>query len=176
MSRPESRVHALALATRDEVVRYYAEQVLDLPERRQVTAGAPAWDCEMLAVWSRGTGPHSGDVSRTDATPLPSIQLGTRWLDLSITITRCSTTIEEVNRVVLWPTTEEEEAVAEAVHRDEVAVVNAIKAGADAGRLPNLADWTMGAWKIIGPNGGFVASEHEFRLATDWQPPAPPEV
>jgi hypothetical protein len=170
--RPSARLDDLAHAVLDAVAGYYDSEGYDLPERRQVTAGMPAWDCALVAVWCDRTGPHSGDVTRTDLTPLMADPFGgtLRFAHMAVTICRCHPTIDSAGDTLILPTVAEEEASALAVHSDEVLVVNAVRDAAKAGTLPSLNSWAVADWRIIGPAGGFVASEHRLVIGTDWGP------
>lgn len=173
--RPANRVHDIALAIKQIVAEYYVTNDVAIPTRQQVTAGAPAWDCEMLAVWADGTAPHSGDVTRVIPEPLQAAAgSALRVVTFGITIARCSPQIIDVGgdgETFEWPTVAEEEEAAELVHVDEVMVPNAIRDAAMNGRFYRSNDWAFLSWKVIGPAGGFVASEHAMVCATDDDPP-----
>lgn len=171
--RPPSRLLTIGQAILDALVDHYAEMEVELPERRYLSAGMPAWDCEGVAVWGERSFSHNGDVSREVVEPLigavGSLTRGVQW---GVTIMRCSPqTIEMDSGVVQWPTPDEETAAAALVLADEVMVPNALKAASRAGRFASTNDWAVAEWRTIGPAGGFVASEHRVRTTTDWTPP-----
>lgn len=170
--RSKSTLHELCLAVLDTVTGFYEDQGLILPKRRVVPAGVPSWDCELVAVWSEGTYPHAGDIMREEPTPLVGMGGGTlRGLSVCVTICRCCPDVVELeNGEVKWPSDSDVTETGRLVHEDEPLVTEAIRAGAAAGSLPNLNDWGLLNWSIVGPMGGFVASEMRLRVATDWMP------
>ncbi len=170
--RPVTVVHELAERLLEAVGTWYDTEGLALPERRYVSAGAPPWDCELVAVWCSGSGPHQGDINSNQATSLVG-HAGSmlRWADLNVTICRCAPVVSELNGRVIFPSVDAEQAIAATIHQDEVAVTTAVKAGAEGGILPDLNDWSLAEWKVLGPAGGFVASEHRLRVSTSWRPP-----
>lgn len=171
--RPANTVHALALATLDSVAAYYVEEGFALPERQVVSAGPPAWDCELAAVWVERTGPHGGDISREQATPLvASVGSMLRSVTLVVTICRCIPDVVELDSgSIRWPSPEDVTEGGRLMHYDEPLVAEAIRAGATAGRLPDLNDWSLLDWKIVGPMGGYAASEMRLKVSSDWIPP-----
>lgn len=171
--RPVNTLHELCLATLKAVNDFYVAEDQPIPSRQVVSAGPPAWDCELVSVWCERTNPHSGDVMGNDPTPLVgSVGSTLRAASLVITICRCSPDVIEgdgYNGIVHPPEAEVTEA-ARLMHYDEPMMVEAIRQGASAGVLPNLNDWGLADWQIIGPMGGLVAAEMRFRVSTDWMP------
>lgn len=170
--RSVTRIHDIARAFLNAIAEYYAEENEELPARRAVTAGAPSWDCQLFGVWSSRTVSHEGNVAQTVVQPLiGAAGSALRVVEFGITIVRCAPMIDAEGDVLIWPTVEEEEAAALAVHRDEVLVQNAVRVKSRAGALASSNDWAFTEWRVIGPAGGFVASEHKILVSTDWDPP-----
>lgn len=161
----------------DAVVAHYTDVGADLPERRLISAGPPAWDCESVAVWGERTAGHDGDINHETPTSLTGFHGSMlRALTAGVTITRCTVDVPDINPLSgrpEWPSAADVTAEASVVYQDEPLVTEAIRLGAAAGLLPNLNDWSLLDWKVVGPLGGFVASELKVRLSTDWCPPPP---
>lgn len=173
--RPPNRVHDLAIAVLGAVVDYYAAAGYPLPDRRLISAGPPAWDCESVAVWVERTHGHEGDINIEAPTALvASAGSMSRAMQAVVTICRCSPEYIDVNDIagtITFPPPEEITETARLVHYDEPLVTEAIRVGARDGKLPDLNDWSVLGWQVIGPMAGFVASELHVKLGTDWGPP-----
>src|SRR5688572_8547210 len=64
-----SRLYDMAAAALTAVHTYHDGT---LPERQFVSAGPPAWDCELLAVHVERTEGYEGDVATVTAQPMSS--------------------------------------------------------------------------------------------------------
>lgn len=166
-------VAELAQKILDKVVQHYAADVHPysqaLPDRRYVAPGdsaAVAWDCEQLTVAIIGVGagwaPDSG--SSTARTGTPASVFGLRHAVYSITLVRCTPTVEE----------DGDAPPADLLHtaglhylRDVGLVSQAlVEAGAEAKRLSQGAVVTAGNVQPVGPAGGFVGLEGQLTITT----------
>lgn len=176
---PADRLYGMCARVLDVVCTWYDDRDLPLPGRvdpdpsiatpgrRFVCAGRPAWDCELVAVWVERVGPFGGDVARDAPDAIVAMPSSTaRTATLWVTVARCAPTVDvnDVAGTVVWPTVDEEQESALALYQDQTRVLEAIRAGAQAGRLPDLNDWLVDEWRVIGPEGGIVAGEHRLRI------------
>lgn len=137
-----------------------------LPARRYVSAGAPVWDCELVAVHATGGFPTEGPVGTVASQPnmrgagfaLESAQFG-------ITIVRCTPAVPESKGAqVKLPTVEAEQAAALALYTDVQRVKNALVVAAKAGELPGCSSLVFEQWTTEGPEGGMVATVRLVRV------------
>lgn len=132
-----------------------------LPGRQYVSAGPPAWDCELVAVYCESTGNVDGDpniAAFESVTRLPSHTM--RAGVFVLTIVRCTPAIPDaVGSTIINTSVHEEEAASTALHEDAQRLPNAIIAAERAGELPGCNSLALGGWTSVGPDGGFVAGE-----------------
>jgi hypothetical protein len=146
-----------------DVISYFGMVGVDLPARRYVAAGVPAWDCELVAVYVVGISPGdlaglSGDISFEDG-----ISYGLRNATIAISIVRCSAKSHVVGSKVTPPTVAEEEAAAAALHLDADTIDAAVLSSSIVG-CQMIAPV---AWTPIGPQGGFVGGEWRYRFSLE---------
>lgn len=146
------------------VVDYYTMQGIDLPARRYVSGGQPAWDCELVAVYVVTVVP--GDLAgatTADASFEDGVAFGLRNATIAIDIVRCGATATVVGGKVTPPTVAAEEAVAEALHLDadsvDVAIITSDLVGCQM--------LSPVGWVPVGPQGGFVGGEWRYRVSLE---------
>lgn len=158
---PHDRLIKCCRALRDVVVQYYATEGLDLPSRRYVSPGVPAWDCDQFVVYvERNT---SGTVNAEDTSAIDCLVV--RSATIVAEIARCVPKVEQAGDQVVVPTPEEEEAAAELVLTDPMALVNAAVQGYRDGSLAGCKGLAVVEWEALGPDGGFAGGRQRFR----WQ-------
>lgn len=134
-----------------------------LPARQYVSAGPPAWDCELVSVHATGGGSYDGNLS---AVAVEQNQRGAGFAmeqaQFGITIVRCAAVAQGTKPP--YPTVAQEEDAAAALYADVQRVKNALVAAAKAGELPGCASLVFEGWSVIGPEGKFVSSERLVRV------------
>jgi len=132
-----------------------------LPDRRVISHGAPAWDCELVAVWCEGTGGYEGDV--TLPTPGPLTRQGAhsmRAAQIGITIVRCDLSAAELDLrggEVDLPSALSVTETARVTYADQAHVMNALLT-ADASGKFGIHQWAPISWTPEGPDGGLAGS------------------
>lgn len=138
-----------------------------LPERQYVSAGAPVWDCELLAVHATGGFPTEGNPATVVNQPNPrGAGFALESAQFAITMARCTPAVPKTQgpgKVVL-PTVEQEEAAAAMLYADVQRVKNALVAAAKAGELPGCASLVFEGWSVEGPDGGYVGTVRLVRV------------
>lgn len=137
-----------------------------LPARQYVSAGPPAWDCELVSVHATGGGSYDGNLG---AVAVEQNQRGAGFAmeqaQFGISIVRCTPAVPDSKGAKpSFPTVEQEEEAAAALYADVQRVKNALVAAAKAGELPGCASLVFEGWSVIGPEGGMVASERLVRV------------
>lgn len=139
-----------------------------LPARRYVAAGAPAWDCELLATWcERTAGLASADPAQEGLVahsrePTHAMRYGV----FVVTLMRCTPAVPDtVGTEAVLPTVADEQAAAAALYEDGQRLVNAVVAAEKAGELVGCHGLALVDWRVIGPDGGLVAGELRLRIA-----------
>jgi hypothetical protein len=148
------RVWDLATEVLAVVEDGYAAAGVELPARRLVTPGTPAFDCDMLAVWVDSITEHQGDINAPVASPIRSHPGATlRRASINVTILRCVPVVDltEDGAIVL-PDVQLEEAAAAAILLDAELVRQCIIEG--AGRITACHNLLPAGWRQDGPDGG----------------------
>lgn len=137
-----------------------------LPDRQYVSAGPPAWDCELVSVHAVSGGSYDGNLSATAVEQNPrAAGFSMESAQYGITIVRCTPAVPDSKGTKpSFPTVAQEEAAAEALYADVQRVKNALVAAAKTGELPGCASLVFEGWSVIGPDGGMVASERLVRV------------
>lgn len=137
------RIYELATAVKQAVIDHYADEAAsgiargddaELPERRYVAEGIPAWDCPFMCVQVErmfgGPGPANQGATSFETT-------GTlRSATMAIWIVRWATSYR-ADTGARTPPTDELEASAALVLADPVHVLRAIKTARAEGKLPS---------------------------------------
>lgn len=163
MAPPPSRIKDVCDDLLAAVILYHGGM---LPDRQYVSAGAPAWDCELVAVWCERTGPYDGEVNAEIASSfLPSAAHSLRYGTFVVTIVRCTPAIPDSSggKIVL-PTVVQEEAASTLLYEDAQRTVNALLEAEKAGALPGCHGISFIDWRVLGPSGGMVAGELRARI------------
>ena len=165
---PASRIFDLLAACRDAVVTYYALGGIDLPERRVVTPGLPAFDCEGLYVQGERHYAHQGNIGLETLDPLDEDgDVFLRALVVSVWLARCTHTQDDDGTI---PTADEEESDARLVYADAAYLLNAIVGAVNDGLLPGCNGLVFESWQGIGPEGGMGGGALRVRLNMDAAP------
>lgn len=138
-----------------------------LPARQFISAGAPAWDCELLAAWcERTAGLGSADPNVEAAVahsrePTHAMRYGV----FVLTLMRCTPAVPDtVGAEVVLPTVADEQAASSQLYEDAQRMLNAVVAAEKAGELTECHSLALVDWRIIGPDGGYVAGELRLRI------------
>lgn len=144
------QAYDLAGAIRDAIGSYYDNEIsVDLPERRLVFPGLPAYDCEQLTVHAERIVPVGGDISQ-EATPDEHDPVGfyMRAVEYGVTILRCVPVPAAVGQVT---NPDDEELAAAAILRDPVHVWNGIISAMRSGELPGCGGVRWRSWEALSP-------------------------
>lgn len=144
----------------------------EVPGRTYVAAGAPAWDCELLATWCERTYCYDGDVAVEVREPkAAAASHAMRAGTFVVTLLRCTPavpTMEGVETIVL-PTVEQEEAAATLLYEDNQRIVNALREAERDGALGSCGALAFLDWRSLGPFGGLVAGEQRVAVGLSQQ-------
>ncbi len=136
-----------------------------LPARAFVSAGAPAWDCELLATWCERTYTTDGDITVEARQPLPGASHTLRAGLFVVTLLRCTPAVlDEQGGEVVLPTVEQEQEASELLYEDNQRIMNALVAAEKDGSLPGCHGIAMLDWRSLGPFGGLVAGEQRVAV------------
>jgi hypothetical protein len=163
MAPPASRIYDVCADVLGAVIDRHGAP---LPDRAYVSAGPPAWDCELLATWCETTAGQAGNAAADVVEPLRSHAGHTmRTGVFVVTLVRCTPALPDVegDQVVL-PSTDEEQAAARELYEDAQRVLNALVAAEKAGELPTCNGMAFAGWNTLGPEGGLVAGELRVRI------------
>lgn len=152
----------LATATKLAVASYYDDNGISLPARRYVSAGRPAFDCELFCVSVQNVASHSGDI-RVDVIESMTTSAGfmLRYARLVLWVVRCGAVINDNGDP---PTVTAEEAAAQPVLSDEENMRAAILAAVRSGALDGCADVAFEQWQNFDTEGGLAASAMSLRM------------
>lgn len=137
-----------------------------LPDRQYVSAGMPAWDCELVSVWCERTAGYEGNpavesTQRHASAPGWAMRAGT----FVLTIVRCTPAVPKVNGATVRLTTvEQEESAADLLYTDGQRMLDALVAAYRDGGLSGCHSLAFLDWRIVGPQGGYVAGELRVRV------------
>lgn len=164
MPPPPSRIYDIARDVLDAVVAGYLADAVDLPARRFVSLGPPAWDCELVACWVERTFGHAGDVLAEDPDPImAAVGHGLRAALLRIQIVRCYPTLSDAGDP---PTPAVMEAATATLLEDAQRVSNILVAASKAGAIGGCNSVAMLDWVSVGPDGAMAASNHGVQVST----------
>jgi hypothetical protein len=165
MPPPPDRLYLVAREVLDVVVAGYIAESAPLPERRFISTGPPAWDCELLAVWVERTFSHSGDV-RTETPEPTTAAVGQvlRGAQLRIQLVRCVPTVGPNRKPP--PSAQQEDDASKLLLEDGQRIQNILVAANKAGELATCNDVAFVEWVSVGPDGGMAASTHGLRVST----------
>lgn len=141
------------------VVAHYLDEGVDLPDRRYVTDGLPAWDCEQVTVRVARTYGHGGDVRVETGSLLGPLVLAAA--DVEVQVVRCSPTVDDAGDP---PAADEISASAAAVLDDADLVRAALLAAYKDGLLGACQGAVLVGWTPAGPEGGLVGGATLVRL------------
>lgn len=147
----DTRATLTAKALQAAIVDYYEANGLELPARRYIAVGLPAYDCELFAVSIDRIFAHSGDINietpvATAAHPGLLMRAGT----FSCTLVRCVPAPDDNGNP---PPAEAEEAAALAVYADQQLMENGIIESYNAGLLVTCNGLTIVEWLPVTPSG-----------------------
>ena len=159
---PTTRLCDVAQACLDAVVDYYTAEGQDLPERRYVANGLPAFDatdeghCDgQLTVFVEATYGIEGNPLQEN----PNALLGDaghamRAAVLAVTIIRCVPTVGGEGHSPQIPSAAEETASAREIYEDAVLMFNALLSAERAGTLPGCGSVAFLRWVNENAQGG----------------------
>lgn len=165
MAPPPGRIYGVCADLLDVLVARHGGV---LPDRQYVAAGAPPWDCELLATWCEGTRGNAGNpavvtAEANSAAAAWAMRAGT----FVATLVRCvpMADVSADGSVVTLPTPADESAAAELLYEDGQRMLNGLVAGYNAGELGTCHGLAFLDWRVIGPAGGLVAGELRVAVA-----------
>lgn len=147
---------------------WYDDHDLALPERRFVSPGLPAWDCEQVHVRVVSSIPYGGNVAQAllDA---GQTDWGIRTATYGIGITRCAPVmeVEGINADPVPPTVAELNKCAKVTMEDLAHVMSAVLWGWETSLVPaGCQSLIFGAWDYAGPEGGLVNTELQVTIGS----------
>lgn len=167
MALPADAAYIAARSVLDAIVAAYAADAVALPDRRLVTPGVPAWDCEGVYVQVERMFAHAGDVTVEALSAVTrTAAFALRGVGIGVTIVRC---VPVVDGDPEWgdaapPAAAAEEAAAAVILADVVLAQNAIVAAQRAGDLAGCNALAFESWSSVGPDGGLAGGVLRFRL------------
>lgn len=138
---------------------HYLTEGVDLPGRRYVTDGLPAWDCDQVTVRVTRTFGIAGDVRVEAASILGPLVLTAA--DVEVQVVRCAPTVDDSGDP---PAPEAIADSAEAVLNDADLVRAALLEAYKAGDLGGCQGAALLGWTPAGPEGGLVGGATLVRL------------
>ncbi len=156
MAPEPTRLYVMAAAALAAVQTHHGGT---LPDRQFVSAGPPAWDCELLAVHVERTEGYEGDVATVTVQPMSSgAGFAMRAATLGVTLVRCTPAVpDSKGSKVSLPSVADEEAAALTLYSDAQRVLNALVEAHKAGELGACRSLAFLDWTVLGPEGGMVA-------------------
>lgn len=161
--QPGNRLFAWCEAVLDALESWEVAntEAWSLPERRVISHGLPALDCELVAVWCEQTLGYEGDVTVAVGGPLnPQAAHSMRAATIGITISRCDLSAAELDLVggeVELPSPFSVTETARITYADQAHVMNALLAATKAGVF-GQHQWAPLSWTTEGPEGGLAGS------------------
>lgn len=136
------------------VETYYVAQAVPLPERRYVSDGLVAFDCELLAVQVERVFGHEGNVAQEGIQALTAhVGFQLAGASVAVWLIRCAPMMSERGTP---PTPAQIEASAQAVLGDPIRLRTALVAAQRAGQITGCNSLAFEAWEGHGPEGGMV--------------------
>lgn len=154
------RIIGLARAALTAVENHFGAA---LPERRYVSDGLIAFDCEQLAVQVERTFGQGGNIAGEQIEPLSaSAGFAMRAATLAIWLLHCAPVVGDDGSP---PSVTDIEASAEAVLVGAQRLLNALVAAQRAGELAGCHGLAFETWQGVGPDGGLVGGVLRVRVA-----------
>lgn len=149
MPMPSSQLYDACAATLAAVVAHYSTLGVELPARRYVNSGEPAWDCDQVVVYPETTVPGlSTTITNEPLRPCTYFRTATLYIEIA----RC-VPVESGNGRP--PTVDRLDEAARRLLADPVDVANGILAANRSGTLGGFDGISLGSWDALGPQGGF---------------------
>jgi hypothetical protein len=140
-----------------------------LPARRLIAHGAPAWDCELVAVWCENTTGYEGDVTLPTPGPLsPQGARSMRVATIGISIVRCDLSAAELDLrggEAELPSASSVTETARSLYADQAHMMNAVLNAEKAHNLFTNHQWAPLTWTPEGPDGGLAGSTLRLAVA-----------
>lgn len=159
MIEPE-RVYTAARQVLDAVERHYDHVSVDLPDRRYVSDGQPAWDCEQCVVYVERVFPGLSDMELPQAIDPAGVRSARLWVE----VVRCTPTLDDAPT---YPSPTEIESNAMLVLADSVLTWQAIRVAQQAGDLGACHSLVLDDWQALGPAGGYAGGRLGLRIQLD---------
>lgn len=155
------RAYAVARNVLDQVVAKFAlaPTLPKVPERKYVTIGIPALDCEQLVVSIDRIVGHQGNIGVEDNNPVRCLTM--RAVELSVWIVRCVSVVKDDGTP---PEAAQLDAEAAEIAMDPIRVLDAILASYQAGDLGHLWGLAFLDWRAVAPQGGVAGGQQRLRI------------
>ena len=167
MGLDPGRVWDLAVEVLAVVEDGYSAAAVPLPDRRYVSAGTPAYDCDQLVIWVARLGSHAGDPAADFTTAVgahPAMSL--RYAELNVTLLRCVPVVElDDQGGVILPSVLEEERAAELVLHDSLRIWQTLLEG--RARLTTCNSLAWAGWASDPPEGGLAGGTLTLRAGLE---------
>lgn len=168
MAPDPTRIWLLANAVKDALVDGFAAAGVDLPARRFVSPGLPAWDCELLAVQAERSFGYAGNLTTEQLDPMLGAAGHTmRAVVFALHLIRCVPVVDQAAETVLVPEVGDEEEAAETILTDAQVMLTALVAAQRAGDLPRCSGLALETWTNVGPQGGLGGGILRVRLGLE---------
>lgn len=164
MTEPyETRATVLATALLDAIVAGYESYGVELPARRFLAPGLPAWDCEEVAVWIERIFQHQGDVNiETNTVSAAHPALMMQGAMMRVLVTRCTPMMYDDGSP---PPTSESTAAALSIYADQMLVRNSIIDAYNRGELAGCSGLSIVEWVAAADSGGMGGGVTGVRLS-----------
>lgn len=167
---PADRIFDIATACLEAVEAHYGSEGYDLPARRYVANGLPAFDLtedqecdEQVTVFCESTyGIQGSPLIEDPREQLADAGHAMRAGIFAITVVRCVPTIDDSTAI---PTVAEENASSQEIYADAVLTLNALVAAQRAGELPGCGSITFLRWTNENAQGGVGAGTLRVAIA-----------
>lgn len=167
MAPAPDRWWTVAEQVRTAIVSGYDTAGVELPDRRVITFGPPAADCEMLAVQLERVYGIGGDPTvAVLESKAPAAGFAMRGATFAVWLLRCIPDVDLALDQLVLPSVTDEEAAAAVIFTDAQLLSNVLAAAVKAGGLPGCASVAIEDWQNIEPQGGLGGGVLRLRVGT----------
>lgn len=152
-------LYDLAVVAKDAVVAYYLAQGVELPERRYVADGIPAWFPGCPQFTTRIVRVYSGTPGAETVGEVDCLVQFTAVVGLEVT--RCVPTVNDRGDP---PPADDVEASAGVVLADPALLFSAVFDAYQSGDFGDCGGLAYEQWTAKGPDGGMAGGELTVRL------------
>lgn len=160
------RPYGTARAVLDQLVARLPALDVDVPERRYVSIGLPALDCEQLVVSIDRIVGHEGNPGSESNNPVRCLIM--RAVELTVWLVRCVPTLDDDGNA---PSAESIDDSSELIAGDPQAILTALLGAYRDGDVGSTWGVVFLDWRALTPQGGLAGGAQ--RLRYDLSAPLP---